>query len=371
MKRATSPPPRIDARLVAAVRDALVGWYRSNARDLPWRRDPSPYRVWVSELMLQQTRVETVVPYFERFLGRFPDYRRLAAASEEEVLEAWSGLGYYRRARSLREGARAVLERHGGEFPPGEQEALALPGVGPYTAGAVRSIALGIRAPILDGNVTRVLSRVFGIDGDVSRAPVRRLLWSLAERVVEQGEPGEVNQAQMELGALLCRPADPLCGSCPLGDLCVARRDRRTGEIPRLPAKRGTVEISRCVLLVRRKGEVLLRRRRESELSPGLWDLPGAFTGDERRAAATDGDAARLVPFRLEFGDPLGAVRHAVTHRRITLHVREARPARGTRSSAPAGPDGAELTWCTPEAALAKALPSPARRILARFAAPA
>jgi A/G-specific adenine glycosylase len=321
--------------------------------------------------MLQQTRVETVVPYFERFLGRFPDYRRLASASEEEVLEAWSGLGYYRRARALREGAAAVLERHGGEFPASEREALALPGVGPYTAGAVRSIALGIRAPILDGNVVRVLSRVFGIDGDVSRAPTRRHLWALAGRAVERGEPGEVNQAQMELGALVCRPARPACERCPIAELCVARHAGRVGELPRLAPKRAAVPLSRSVLLVRREGEVLLRRRRDGELSPGLWDLPGAFTGDDHLAATTAADAARLVPFRLLVDGALGAVRHAVTYRRITLHVHPARPARGARGSALAGPDGAELAWCEPATAFDRALSSPARRILERFAAPA
>lgn len=355
-------------------RRALVRWYRANARDLPWRRDPSPYRVWVSEVMLQQTRVEAVVPYFERFLGRFPDYRTLALASEEEVLEAWSGLGYYRRARSLREGARAVLDRHGGEFPCDEREALALPGIGRYTAGAVRSIALGIRAPIVDGNVVRVLSRVFGVEGDTSKAATRRVLWALASRAVERGDPGEVNQAQMELGALVCRPVAPECAGCPLQDLCVARRDGRTAELPRLPAKRAPVPVRRTVLLVRRGDDVLLRRRPPGELLPGMWDLPGAFAGTDGDRSTGADEAAALLPFPVDVaGEPLGSLTHAITYRRITLDVRAARPGRGARANgdrrarAATGSDGAELLWCPAREALDRALSSPARRILRRW----
>jgi A/G-specific adenine glycosylase len=349
------------------VRRALVRWYRANARDLPWRADPSPYRVWVSEIMLQQTRVETVVPYYLRFLGRFPDYRSLAAASEEEVLEAWSGLGYYRRARSLREGARAVLERHGGEFPAGEREALALPGIGPYTAGAIRSIALGIRAPIVDGNVERVLSRVFGVRGDVSRAPARGILWDLARQAVERGEPGEVNQAQMELGALVCKPAAPDCARCPLESRCFAARNGRVGELPQLPAKRVPVPVQRTVLLVRRGGDVLLRRRPPGELLPGMWDLPGAFAGNDGDRSSGADDAAALLPFAVEVApEPLGSLRHSITYRRITLDVRAARASRG-RARGAKGTDGAELAWCPPDDAAQRALSSPARRILRRW----
>jgi A/G-specific adenine glycosylase len=183
---------------VSAYRSALVPWFRENARDLPWRRDPTPYHIWVSEIMLQQTQVGAVLPFYERFLRRFPGIDALAAASEEEVLEAWSGLGYYRRARMLLAGAREIVRRHAGEFPADPDAVLALPGIGRYTAGAILSIAGGRRAPILDGNVTRVLTRAFGIRGDVSKAAVSRLLWRVAEQVVAQGEPGEVNQAQMD-----------------------------------------------------------------------------------------------------------------------------------------------------------------------------
>jgi len=352
---------------VHAVRRALVRWYRANARDLPWRRDPTPYRVWVSEVMLQQTRVETVVPYFERFLARFPDLEALAAAPEEAVLEAWSGLGYYRRARSLQAGARAVLERHRGEFPAGEPEALALPGVGPYTAGAIRSIALGLRAPIVDGNVTRVLARAFGVGGDVSKAATRRVLWETADRLVARGEPCEVNQAQMELGALVCRPVRPHCDRCPLETRCVARREGRIDELPVLPSRRAPVDVTRAVLLVRHRGRVLLRRRRGEELLPGLWDLPGAFTGGDGDRSSVPAHAVALLPFPVEVGPRLGTIRHGITYRRITLEVHEARPAAARRTRLRPGPDGAELTWADPRTALDRALSSPARRILRRW----
>jgi len=356
---------------VDRYRDGLVAWYRRNARDLPWRRDPTPWRVWVSEIMLQQTRVDTAIPYFLRFLERFPDPDSLAASSEEEVLEQWSGLGYYRRARLLRAGAREGVARHGGRIPRGEREVLSLPGVGRYTAGAIRSIAFGERAPIVDGNVTRVLARVFGVDGEVGRAPTSRRLWELAAGVVAAGEPGEVNQAQMELGALVCSPIAPRCGDCPLAAQCVARRDSRIDELPRLPPRRETVEVRRAVLLVRDgRSRVLLRRRKDDELLPGLWDLPGAFTG---AGGDVDGDLAAalaLLPFTAEPREELGRVRHAITYRRIALSVIAA-SAGDTDGGTGPGPDGAELAWREPSRALTMALSSPARKILARWAAPA
>ncbi|NNE44012.1 MAG: A/G-specific adenine glycosylase [Gemmatimonadetes bacterium] len=372
MPASPAAPPE-SAESVAAYRTALVDWYRRSARRLPWRSDPTPYRVWVSELMLQQTRVETVIPYFERFLRRFPDYRSLAEATEEEVMEAWSGLGYYRRARSLHRGAQVILEEHQGEFPRQEEDVLALPGIGPYTAGAIRSIALGQPAPILDGNVIRVLTRVFGIRGDVSRAATRSRLWALAADVVREGEPGEVNQAQMELGALVCHPRAPDCDSCPLAAVCTARRDGLTAELPELPPKRATVDVARCVLLVRREGQVLLRRRLPEEISPGLWDLPGAFPGNDGDVSTGPEEAAAQVPFPVRIGTPRGTLRHAVTFRKITLEVREAVPAEAAGPRVPGapgrGPDGAELLWSGPEDADERALSSPARRILRRWGA--
>ncbi|MFN8177108.1 MAG: A/G-specific adenine glycosylase [bacterium] len=364
--------PRAPKKAVAAYRAALVPWYREAARDLPWRREPTPYRVWVSEIMLQQTRVETVIPYFERFLGRFPTIAALAAASDEAVLEAWSGLGYYRRARNLHAGAKEIVRRHAGRFPDDLRDVRDLPGIGRYTAGAILSIALGEREPIVDGNVTRVLCRVFGEAGDVSKAVTSKRLWRIAAEVVAEGPPAVVNQAQMELGALVCLPKRPRCAACPCAALCVARRTGRVDALPRLPAKRASVDVARAVLLVRSDGRVLLRRRREGEVSPGLWDLPGAFTGADGDRSTGVEDAVAILPFPVDVGAKLGAIRHGVTYRRIVLDVYAATPRRrGREDRLLRGPDGAELTWHDVGEADGRALSSPARRILRRLARPA
>ncbi len=359
---------RADRDRVRAYRDAIIAWYRGHARDLPWRRDPTPYRVWVSEVMLQQTRVETVLRYYDRFLRRFPDLEALAAAPEEDVLEAWSGLGYYRRARALRRGAQEVVERFGGVFPRDDAGARSVPGVGRYTAGAVRSIAYGERAPIVDGNVARVLARLFGVEGEPTRGEASRRLWALAEAVVKEGDPAEVNQAQMEFGARLCTPSSPSCGECPLRRRCIARRDGRVDQLPTRPARREPLDVTRNVLLVRRGPRVLLRRRPADELLPGLWDLPGAFAGDDASKARRPEELAAELPLALESVSEVGSVRHAVTYRRITLRIHVAEAAAGAPAEPGTDRGGAELAWRVPAEADAKALSSPARRILRRFA---
>lgn len=350
-----------NAPAVSRIRDSLVAWYEENRRDLPWRRDPTPYRVWVSEIMLQQTRVDVVVGYYERFLARFPTVEALASAPLEEVLEAWSGLGYYRRARHLYEGARVVIAREGARFPTTVEEALELPGIGRYTAGAILSIASGVRAPILDGNVIRILARLFGVEGDPNRGSTKAKLWSLAERMVEAGEPGTVNQAMMELGALVCLPRGARCDDCPLAGACVARRTSRVDSLPTPTEKRASVDVACAVLLVRDEDRVLLRRRGPDELLPGMWDLPGAFGGvDGDRDRPLDETVAAL-PFCVEVGERLGVLRHGVTYRRITLEVVEARMT-GRIATLPE-----DFHWCTPIEAASKALSAPARKILAKW----
>jgi A/G-specific adenine glycosylase len=358
----TGPP-------VAAYRDALVAWYRRHARDLPWRRSRSPHGVWVSEIMLQQTRVEAVLPRWEAFLERFPDAATLAAAPLERVLEAWSGLGYYRRARLLHAAARAIVERHGGEFPEEEAAVAALPGIGRYTAGAILSIAFGKPTACVDGNAARVLARVFGVRGDVARAPASHRLWRLAGEVVAEGDPGEVNQAQMELGATVCRAAAPGCEGCPIAGLCFARREGVVHELPEKRRRRAAVDVARVALLVRRGPDVLLRKRREGELLPGMWDLPGAFTGEDGDRSGRVEDALSLLPFQVRVGEVVGRWKHAITHRRIALEVREASEIVPGDAREGVGPDGAALVWCHPAEGMQKALSSPARRVLQRAAA--
>ncbi len=333
-----------------AARDDLLSWYDRHRRDLPWRRDRDPYRVWISEVMLQQTRVETVVPYYRRFLERFPDVHALAAAPLEEVLARWSGLGYYRRARQLHAAAGRIA-REG--FPETAEAWRELPGIGEYTAAAVASIAFGEAAPVLDGNVERVTARLLALDEDPKRAAPRRRLREAAAALLDPERPGDGNQALMELGARICTPRSPECPRCPLGPGCEARR---LGEPERFPApreRRRAVRLRRVVAVVERDGRRLLfRRGAQEELLAGFWELP--WTGEGTREGAGKGwdngagDAAALLARRYggrwRLGERVGEVRHGITHRAFELEVRRAEV-----EGAGAVAEGREAGWFTPE----------------------
>ena len=250
-------------RQLSAFRTALAGWYRVRRRDLPWRRDIDPYRVWISEIMLQQTRVAAVVPYYQRFLSRFPTVLHLARARESSVLTAWSGLGYYRRARMLHRAAREIVREHGGVFPRTLDGWLALPGIGPYTAAAIGSIVFDLPAAVVDGNVERVLARLTG------RAPTRKAAALLADELLDVAHPGDHNQAMMELGATVCLPKSPQCGECPVVQLCATRGAGSAGEKP--IRQRQDVAYA----FTRRNGSVLLvQRPANASLMAGMWELP-------------------------------------------------------------------------------------------------
>lgn len=255
---------------------ALLDWFRAHARDLPWRRERTPYRIWVSEVMLQQTRVETVLPYYAAFLEAFPTVEALAAAPEDELMARWAGLGYYRRARNLQACAREVVSGYGGRFPD-QGEALArLPGFGPYTTAAVGSLAFGLPLAALDGNIIRVLARLGREQGDVTRPEVRRRLQETADGLLDAASPGEWNEALMELGARVCLPRRPRCGECPLRPDCAGAAQGDAEAFPR-KERRGPVP-RRAVLLVLAedgRGRVLVRRRQDESLLGGLWELPG------------------------------------------------------------------------------------------------
>jgi A/G-specific adenine glycosylase len=273
----------------AAVRRLLLSAYDTWKRSLPWRGETDPYRIWVSEVMLQQTRVETIIPYYEKWLERFPDIDTLAEAEEDDVLRVWQGLGYYSRARRLQEGARVVRELHGGSLP-GTKEALrSLPGVGDYTAGAVASIAFGEAVPAVDGNAKRVLSRMFDLPD-----PSPRALRTLAAELLDPQRPGDFNQALMELGALVCVPRSPRCDGCPLEPECLARKRGTVQERPLPKRKKAVPEIDEVVLVVAaRNGEggfrLLLRKRPSEGLLAGMWEFPGveadAVAPEMRRSA--------------------------------------------------------------------------------------
>lgn len=300
---------------------ALLGWFDRHRRDLPWRRTRDPYRIWVSEVMLQQTQVATVVSYYARFLRRFPTLRSVAAAPRPEVLAAWRGLGYYARARALHRAAQAVADA-GGDLPGTAAALVRLPGFGRYTAGAVASIAFGERTPVVDGNVARVLARYEAIRGDIRTASVRERLWSLAGEWVPADRPGDFNQALMELGALVCARRGPRCGECPIARGCRARAQGLVDLIPaRAPGPRRR-RLALALALVRRGRRVLLARRAETGLFGGLWELPAT---EARGKDALERAATRDLGLRLAVGAPVARVERALTHRDLVLEVRACR----------------------------------------------
>ena len=313
-----------------ARREALLAWYDAAARDLPWRRTRDPYAIWVSEVMLQQTRVDTVVGYYARFLKRFPTPQARAAAPEDAVMAAWSGLGYYRRARLLHEGVREVVERYGGLVPDETNALRTLPGVGRYTAGAIGSIAFDRQAPVVDGNVARVLCRLFAIDTPAEAKETVRRLWREAETLVQGPRPGHLNQALMELGATLCSKRAPRCSSCPLRSDCSAHAQGRNTELPVARIKSPPKEL-RLVALVATRGAVvdlgLWLGRGEGSLFSGLWNLP-MFEG-HGRVDAKALLAANALSGRLG-ARPLGTVSHILTHRKLKVELWRVHAADGT-----------------------------------------
>jgi A/G-specific adenine glycosylase len=254
------------------IGQALLEWFRESARRLPWRETRDPYAIWVSEIMLQQTRVEAVIPYYERFLARFPNVEALAAAPEEELLAAWSGLGYYSRARNLQKAARQVLERGG--FPESYEEILELPGIGEYTAAAVASIAFGQPYAVLDGNVMRVMSRLSADFGDIAATATKARLREAAQRCLVSGAAGDTNQAFMELGATLCLPREPRCLLCPVAAFCKARAEGIQDQLPTKLRRAETVAVETTFLLVERNSHILLWQRPASDRMAGFWELP-------------------------------------------------------------------------------------------------
>jgi A/G-specific adenine glycosylase len=311
--------------------DDLLAWFDRHRRDLPWRRTSDPYRIWLSEVMLQQTRVEVVLPFYTRFLERFPTVRDLARAEVAEVLTLWSGLGYYRRARQLHAAARAILEKGEG-FPATLEGLRSLPGVGEYTAAAVASIAFGVPAPVMDGNVERVLSRVLGLAEDPRSSAARKRLLAEAAALLDPERPGDSNQALMELGATLCSPRSPKCLLCPLRSGCRAARE---GDPERYPVPRAKRAVERHRLLaavVEREGRVLLFRRPEdSDLLAGTWELPWVGLGQDGAAAGELPEAGLAERYggRWTLGPRAARVRHGITYRDMEVEVHRAELGRG------------------------------------------
>jgi A/G-specific adenine glycosylase len=323
--------PTWNGHRLAAFRRRLLRWYDEHGRDLPWRRSRDPYRVWISEIMLQQTTVAAVVPYFERFLERFPTVVELAAADERDVLRHWEGLGYYSRARNIHKAARLLVAERDGRFPETVHELRQLPGIGRYTAGAIASFAFNEPAPIVEANTLRLYCRLLGYDGDPRTARGQKILWEFAGRIVQShrtrgflkslsSQPGRLNHALMDLGATVCRGTEPDCPACPVKQHCAAFREGTVAGIP-VPAKKPEItELTESAVVVRKNGRVLLRQCRPGERWAGLWDFPRfEIAVDKQAATETLTHLRERVGIEAIVHSQLDDIRHSVTRYRIRL----------------------------------------------------
>jgi A/G-specific adenine glycosylase len=332
-------------RLPAA---ALFRWARRNLRDLPWRVEPrDPYRIWVSEIMLQQTQAVTVIPYFTRFTERFPTVQALAEAPLDDVLKLWEGLGYYARARNLHRAAQQVMAESGGQVPDTVEKLGRLPGIGDYTAGAIASIGFGRDAPVVDGNVRRVLCRVYAIRGDPRQKKIQNRLWALARANLHRRQPGLWNEALMELGATICTPRSPRCVQCPLATVCRARAQGLQDKLPQRTASKRIPHYDVTAAIIRQRGRVLIARRPLDSMLGGLWEFPG---GKKERGESLEECLQREIceelGIEIKVGPLVTRLNHTYTHLRITLHAFECRRVRGR----PRAIQVADWRWVTPDA---------------------
>ncbi len=312
----------LESGQIEAFRNALLTWYEAHGRDMPWRRSRDPYAVWISEIMLQQTRVDQVRPYYGRFMNRFPTVADLGEAPLEDVLKAWEGMGYYARARNLHRAARQIVEAHSGKIPDDPAQISALPGIGPYTAAAILSIAYGRDCPAVDGNVIRVLSRLFHLTDDPAAAATKKKTAGLAERLLLKGRAGDFNQAMMELGATVCTPRQPGCGACPVSSLCLACQLLPDPSVlPRRQPRKRRPHYHVAAGIVRRGDEMLIVRRPLEGLLGGLWEFPGGIS--EQEAARKEflvSEMNQVLGIDIRVDRAFAVVRHAFTHFEITLH---------------------------------------------------
>ncbi|MCE5325027.1 MAG: A/G-specific adenine glycosylase [Planctomycetaceae bacterium] len=309
-----------------ALRRRILAWYATSARDLPWRATRDPYRIWVSEIMLQQTQVETVIPYYRRFLRAFPTLKFLASADIDDVLKCWEHLGYYARARNLHKAAGIVLRENGGRLPKTADALAALPGVGRYTAAAIASIAFGQDAAALDGNIRRVLCRLFRIQGDTRDTKIQQQLWALAAELLPLGRAGDFNQALMDLGATICTPRSPACARCPVARHCQARRHMQQDELPKINRKKPVPHYRVAVGIVHGKaanaGRILMAKRKADALLGGLWEFPGGkIKRGEKPADAAAREIREEIGIEVQVGPRAAVVRHAYSHFRVTIEA--------------------------------------------------
>lgn len=351
---------------------AFLEWFAANARDLPWRHTRDPYRIWISEIMLQQTQVKTVIPFYNRWMEALPDVASVAKARQEKVLKLWEGLGYYTRARNLQKAAQVIMERHAGKFPRTFDEVLALPGIGRYTAGAICSIALNLPTPILDGNVIRVLCRLFGIWDNPKDPATNARLWDLAEQLVQTassanpdfyqphfskhstGHCSHLNQAMMELGALVCTPSQPQCLICPLQKHCFACRNALTESIPNLGPRTEPTARRFLAFVVTHQDQVLVRQRPAGVVNAHLWEFPNTEVSGKKTPAVVAQELFGLTPAQ---SDHFCTIKHTITRYRITMEVHHAQ-FNGSCSSL-----GKEGKWCSSADLKKLAFPSAHRKV--------
>jgi A/G-specific adenine glycosylase len=349
-----SPPGRRKPT-TAEFAARIVAWQRAHGRhDLPWQRTRDPYRIWLSEIMLQQTQVATVIPYYTRFLAAFPDVAALAAAPLDRVLEHWSGLGYYRRAHHLHAAAQAIIAVHDGEFPRDASTLATLPGVGRSTATAIAAFAFGTRGAILDGNVKRVIARHAGVDGYPGAAKVETALWRIAEQRLPATDIEAYTQGLMDLGATVCTRTQPRCGECPVAADCVALATGRVGELPSPRPPKSLPRRAVRVLLIERAGEILFEKRPPTGIWGGLWSLPELPVDADVADACRQRFGVLAVP-----GEALPVIEHAFTHFRLAIH-----PLRVAVRRWPGHAEEPRLLWLTPTDADSAALPAPIRALV-------
>lgn len=349
-------------RSIAYLHRSLMEWFLRNQAELPWRHGRDPYRVWVSEIMLQQTQVGTVIPYFEKFVARFPDLRSLAGAPMDDLLKVWEGLGYYARARNMHRAAQKVMAEFGGEFPRDLRQLQSLPGIGKYTAGAIASFAFGASAPVLDGNITRVLTRLLDVTEDITLPETRRHLWKIAEDMLPDKNAAVWNEGLMELGRLVCIPANPECGACPLTRYCVAYKRAVQNDRPvrtqrnRLPHHDVAAGVIRD-----KKGQILIAQRLPHGLLGGLWEFPGGKREPgESLEACLRREIMEELAVRVRVGQKIAAIRHSYTHFKITLHVFECR----FLSGKPVPIGCAQFIWTSVDRLDSYAFPRTNRRVI-------
>jgi A/G-specific adenine glycosylase len=309
---------------IAKIQKQLLRWYRKNKRDLPWRKTRDPYAIWVSEIMLQQTQVATVIPYYQKFLISFPTVRHLAKADLSKVLKVWEGMGYYSRARNLHRAARIVSNHFNGRIPDNLTDLCTLPGIGRYTAGAILSIAFNKEAPILDGNVKRVLSRLFTIADSPARGKTEARLWHLSEFLLPKGHAGSFNQGLMDLGATICTPKEPQCPKCPLRELCAGKASGNPERFPAKALKKKIPHIEAVSAVIQKEGKVFLQQRPAKGLLGGLWEFPNWKNEEKQRSRLRSrlrNYIKKEMRMTAEVKEFIGTFRQTFTHFKLTLHV--------------------------------------------------